>query len=223
MIVAFSRVLALIFPPSLSGVFVDYTTLVLTCLFALSLNLSFVHPIAFVLYVLSFFYLVQVICDIYVGKFLLYLASVLFYHKLPQHLRDPISPDRIDETNGLLIMNPLRPASDDQLVAVLRKNLDMLGGTAGTKHVVSILILQAENNKTATFRRYEAILRREVFNNSSLPEDVIDRFFVFQMGGIVRVVRMRSSQCTHTRGDRPSPITSTRCCASCTWAPRQTT
>lgn len=164
----------------------NFLVLFVTAVFFLSLNLSFVHPVALVLYVLTFWYLATVIVDVYVLKLLLYLFSLAFYHALPQHLKAPVSPDAIDATNGMLLLNPLRPASDDQLRAVIRKNIDMLAGTSGTKHVVSILILQAVGNSLKTFRRYERILRQEIFNNDNIPADVQDRFFVFQMGGIAK-------------------------------------
>lgn len=167
-------------------VLVSYAVLFLTALFGLSLNLSYVHPVAFLIYTLCFWYLTAVIVDVFIGKLLLYIGSMFFYHVLPQHLKDPIPPGSITQFNGMLLLNPLRPANDEQLRAVVRKNVDMLAGTSGSRSVVSVLILQAVGNSTDTFRRYEKILREEIFNNAYIPQDVVDRFFVFCMRGIAK-------------------------------------
>jgi hypothetical protein len=177
-----SIVLWRVAPYTLAIRWLTYTT---AAFFVLSLNYSFVDPVAVAVYAITFVWLVTIIADIYVLKFFVYAASVFFAPRLSYTPRDPVAPADLTPETSLLILNPLRPADDDQLRAVLRKNVDMLWGV-NSPCVLSIIILQAVGNSLETFRRYEVIVREEVFDNLTVPEHVKDRLVVMEMGGVAK-------------------------------------
>jgi hypothetical protein len=86
----------------------------------------------------------------------------------------------VDDT--FVHINPLRPATDQQLRDVIRKNVRNLKAV-NSPHYVSVLILQAVGDDLALFKHYEEILREEVFDKD-IPQHVKDRFFVVQMKGV---------------------------------------
>ena len=98
---------------------------------------------------------------------------------------DTSPEDPVRDDQSMIVLNPLRPASDDQLVTVLRKCVDSLWGVPSS-NMVTVLILQAVGNDKDVFCRYEDIIRKEIFNNPSLPQHVKDRMMVMHMKGVAK-------------------------------------
>ena len=96
------------------------------------------------------------------GKFLVYVFSLVFHKKFTHALKPPIAPQDISDKYATMLLSPLRPADDNQLRTVIRKNLDTLWAIP-SENFVGVLILQAVGNSVSTFERYETILKEEMF------------------------------------------------------------
>jgi hypothetical protein len=58
--------------------------------------------------------------DIYLGKFLVYVFSLVFHNKFLHALKPPMDPSAITDKYATMLLSPLRPADDNQLRTVIR-------------------------------------------------------------------------------------------------------
>ena len=141
------------------------------CTFILALNFSYYNPLAMFFYLAIFRWLTSVIFDVYALKFFMYLVLFVFPKQRTGDLKPPLCACSIPLSSSCMILNPIRPANDDQLRQAVRKQIDLLWA-ASSQHIISILILQAEGNLTSTFRRYEGIIRELMYDDPDVPQHV---------------------------------------------------
>ena len=148
------------YPYSVFIFFFQTAVAMATCL---SLNFSSTSMFGGVMYMVTFRWLTGLIIDIYFGKFLVYLFSVPFRSRSSHAVKPPVLPSEITDEQSCMMLNPLRPADDNQLRNVVRKSVDSLTAIP-SDNFISVLILQAVGNSYATFSKYESILREEIFD-----------------------------------------------------------
>lgn len=153
--------------------------------FVLALNFTYYNWLAMFFYLAIFRWLTTIIFDVYCFKFILYLCLFIFPKLRTGDMKPPLCPCSVPLSSSIMMLNPLRPANDEQLRQAVKKQVDLLWA-ASSQHIISILVLQAEGNSTKTFRRYESIIRTMLYDDPDIPQQVKDRFYVFQCAEVTK-------------------------------------
>ncbi|MDP2929707.1 MAG: hypothetical protein Q8O01_06595, partial [Candidatus Omnitrophota bacterium] len=178
-----------------------FITTFATLLAISTINFNSINLVVLAAWALTFYYLMDIIMDVYLLKFPIFLVGWIF--GLVKKLEPEIDPREIDDSKSFVSLNPIRPDNDEQFKKAVAKNMQMLYKTnyenSEHKHnVISIMILQAYDDNPETFKRYYRVMNDMIYSDNAtmtvdgernsipVPQHVKDSFYAFCMGGIAK-------------------------------------